>query len=146
MVEESHVRNAAEFIVRELGAGFTERIYHTAMETYLTQTGTPFKSEQEIPVTFLNQVVGSVRADLVVNNNLVVELRVTNNVSDNHTTQCNMYMKLLNIKNGLVINFPKSENEMVYFEKVSLNTPTNNGSYRCGREGHSQIIVLREHM
>lgn len=136
MVEEQQVRNAANIILCELGPGFTERIYHNAIETYLRKIGTPFRSEHEIPVKFMGEIVGNVRADLIINDAIVVELKTTNSISDNHSAQCKMYMKLMNIKNGLVINFPRSEGEDLYIEKVSLDNVKLCACYRCGREGH----------
>lgn len=135
-MEESQVTNAAKLVVNFLGAGLTERIYQNAIEVYLRKLNTPFTSEQEIPVMFMNENVGNVRADLVINGNLVVELKTTNNVSSNHTTQCRMYMKLLKIKKGLIINFPKSDDEELYFENVCPVEDTLSTCYKCGREGH----------
>ena len=146
-MEESQVKNAAKLVVEALGAGLTERIYQNSIEVYLRKINTPFTSEQEIPVKFMNENVGNVRADLVINGNLVVELKATNNVSSNHTTQCRMYMKLLKIKQGLIINFPKSDKEALYFENVYIEDVTESRCNRCGREGHySSACYANKHL
>lgn len=144
MVEESQVKNAAKLIVESIGAGMTERIYQNCIEAYLRKINTPFTSEQEIPVMFLNENMGNVRADLVVNGCLVVELKATNHVSANHTTQCRMYMKLLKINKGLIINFPKSDDEELYFENVHLTEDVPD-CRRCGRQGHTAMKCYAKH-
>jgi hypothetical protein len=77
--------------------------------------------------------VGQVRADLVVNGNIVVELKSVRSLKDDHATQCGMYMKLLNIESGVVINFPCGDNEDVDFQELETSSPV---CKRCGRDSH----------
>ena len=134
-MEEQQVKNAASLVFKTLGAGFSERVYHNAIEVYLNKIGAPFKSEHVIPVKFMNVDVGTVRADLVINDCLVVELKATGSIRDTHTTQCFMYMKLLNIKKGVVINFPATDDEDVEINELVLTDDTI--CTRCGRDNHS---------
>ena len=97
------VKKFADQVFTTLGAGFTERIYHNAMEVLLRKNNIPFQSEQNIPVMFEGENVGTVRADLVINKSIVVELKSVRSIKDDHSTQCGMYMKLLNIPYGVVI-------------------------------------------
>lgn len=134
-MEEQQVKNAAALVFKTLGAGFCERVYHNAIEVYLRKIGTPFKSEHVIPVKFMDVEVGNVRADLVINDRLVVELKVGPAIKDKHTTQGFMYMKLLKINNGLVINFPSTEDGEVEVQELILTEDT--FCKRCGRDNHS---------
>jgi GxxExxY protein len=134
-MEEQQIKNAASLVFKTLGAGFCERVYHNAIEVYLRKIGTSFKSEHVIPVKFMDVEVGNVRADLVINDRLVVELKSTGSIKDTHTTQCFMYMKLLKINNGLVINFPSTEDEEVEVQELVLTEDT--FCKRCGRDNHS---------
>ena len=77
--------------------------------------------------------VGQVRADLVIADNIVIELKSVKSLKDDHATQCGMYMKLLNVDNGVVINFPCGDNEDVDFQEMTLSTPV---CRRCGRDSH----------
>jgi hypothetical protein len=77
--------------------------------------------------------VGQVRADLVIDGKIVVELKSVRTIKDDHATQCGMYMKLLNIDSGLVINFPCSDNEEVDFQEMEAASPV---CKRCGRDSH----------
>ena len=127
------VKTFAERVFTTLGAGFSERVYHNAMEVLLKKYNIPFKSEQVIPVMFEGVEVGQVRADIVVNGTIVVELKAVRSIGDGHTTQCGMYMKLLNIDSGIVINFPCGDNESVEFQELESATPV---CRRCGRDSH----------
>jgi len=126
------IKTFANVVFSKLGAGFSEKVYHNAMQVLLKNHGIPFKSEQIIPVMFEGVEVGSVRADILVNNSIVVELKSVRSIKDDHATQCAMYMKLLNIPSGVVINFPCSELEEVGFYELD-STPVCN---RCGRDSH----------
>jgi len=127
------VKSFSKRVFSGLGAGFSERIYHNAMEVLLKKHNIPFKSEQVVPVIFEGVEVGQVRADLVIDGKIVVELKSVRSIKDDHATQCGMYMKLLNIDNGLVINFPCSDNEEVDFQEMEAASPV---CKRCGRDSH----------
>jgi GxxExxY protein len=127
------IKQFANQVFTTLGAGFTERIYHNAMEVLLKKNNIPFQSEQIIPVLFQGVNVGSVRADLIINNSIVVELKSVRSIKDDHSTQCEMYMKLLSIPSGLVINFPSISVEPVEFQEIQ-DTPI---CSKCGRDSHS---------
>jgi GxxExxY protein len=123
-MEEQQIKNAAALVFKTLGAGFSEKVYHNAIKVYLNNIGTSFKSEHVIHVKFMDVKVGYVRADLVINDTLVVELKVGPNITDKHTTQCFMYMKLLKINNGLIINFPLSDDDEVEYSELVLTEDT----------------------
>jgi GxxExxY protein len=127
------IKSFAKRVFKTLGAGFSERIYQNAMEVLLKKYNIPYKSEQVIPVMFEGVEVGQVRADLVVNGDIVIELKSVRSLKDDHATQCGMYMKLLNIENGIVINFPCGDNEEVDFQELSMASPV---CKRCGRDSH----------
>jgi len=127
------IKSFAKRVFKSLGAGFSERVYHNAMEVLLKKHSIPYKSEQVIPVMFEGVEVGQVRADLVINGNIVIELKSVKSLKDDHATQCGMYMKLLNVDNGVVINFPCGDNEDVDFQELTLSTPV---CRRCGRDSH----------
>ena len=128
------VKAFARRVFKTLGAGFSERIYHNALEVLLRKNNIRFLSESIIPVIFEGVDVGEVRADLIIDDKLVVELKAVSSVSDKHATQCFMYMKLLKIQSGIVINFPQSDDEEVEFVEISLGTACR----RCGRDSHNE--------
>ena len=127
------IKSFSKHVFNSLGAGFSERVYHNALEVLLKKNSIPYKSEQVIPVIFEGIEVGQVRADLVIDEKIVVELKSVRTLKDEHTIQCGMYMKLLNIDSGLVINFPCSDNENVDFQEMEAASPV---CKRCGRDSH----------
>jgi len=116
------VKTFANHVFKTLGAGFSEKVYHSAMEVLLKKNKIPFKTEVTIPVMFEGVEVGQVRADLIINGNLVVELKSVKSIKEDHATQCTMYMKLLDVDDGIVINFPCSDNEEVEFQTITAYT------------------------
>jgi GxxExxY protein len=103
----------AEEVYSSLGPGFSERVYHNAMEVQLRLHNIPYETERNIEIKFKEHLVGHVRADLIVNNGIVVELKVGNVVKDEHVAQCNMYMKYINVSSGLIISFPLSKDHCI---------------------------------
>ena len=137
------IKTFATIVFSTLGAGFSERVYHNSMEVLLKKHRIPFKTEQIVPVMFEGVEVGSVRADLVINNSIVVELKTVRSIKDNHSTQCGMYMKLLNIPSGIVINFPCSDIEEVEFQELESSSTCS----RCGRDSHlASACYARKHI
>jgi GxxExxY protein len=138
------IKNFAKRVFGALGAGFSERVYHNAMEVLLKKYNIPYKSEQVIPVMFEGVEVGQVRADLVIDGNIVVELKSVRSIKDDHATQCAMYMKLLDIESGVVINFPCGDNEDVDFQELEASSPV---CKRCGRDSHmASGCYAKKHM
>jgi GxxExxY protein len=130
------IKRFSRTVFSTLGAGFSERVYHNSLEVLLKKHNIPFKTEQVIPVMFEGCEVGQVRADLVINGKIVIELKNTTGIKNDHSTQCFMYMKLLKINEGIIINFPKSDDEEVEFHEQKLVEDENTCS-RCDREGHT---------
>ena len=84
------IKSFAKRVFKALGAGFSERVYHNAMEVLLKKHNIPYKSEQVIPVMFEGVEVGQVRADLVVAGNIVIELKSVKSLKDDHATQLSL--------------------------------------------------------
>lgn len=129
-----NIKKAANHVFKTLGAGFSERIYHNAMEVLLKRNNIPFESELVVPVMFEDVKVGEVRADLVIDDKIVVELKSVRSIKEDHCTQCGMYMKLLGINSGVVINFPCNDDEEVEFEELVGSANCS----RCGRDNHAK--------
>jgi GxxExxY protein len=108
----------AEEVFSILRSGLTERVYHNAMEIQLRQRGIPYETERNIHLMFKDHIVGFVRADLLVNKSIVVELKSVPKIKQEHIQQCARYMKLLGYPQGVVINFPDSGTEIEVTEVV----------------------------
>lgn len=101
----------------ELGPGFSEAVYHTAIECELRHLGVPYESEVIIPIPYKGYTVGNVRADLIIDGKHVIELKSISKLNEEARIQIKLYMKLLNLNSGILINFPTKPGpcEVEYF-------------------------------
>ena len=96
---------AAIEVHRRLGPGLTESSYERALCIELTHCGLSFNRQLSVPVLFRGHVVGTYRADLVVENCVVVEIKSVERLAGVHQAQLLAYMKVLRMPTGLLINF-----------------------------------------
>jgi GxxExxY protein len=96
----------ASHIWKELGPGLSERMYHNAMEVCLRKSFLAYETERIMTVNFDGHVLGNLRADLIVDRNIVVELKSVKALKDEHRTQVRLYLKLLGLTDAILINFP----------------------------------------
>ena len=96
-------------IHKELGPGFTEKIYASALRASLRRHGVKFEYEREFDVSCANDDVGVYRADLVVNNKVIVEVKaVTGRLPKIFEQKLIAYLKASKLPVGLLINFGNS--------------------------------------
>lgn len=88
-----------------LGNGFQEVIYQRCLAIELTKAGVGFAREQEQTIFYEGIDVGTRRADFIVENRLIVELKAVINPEDVHLAQAKNYTVAYDYKLGLLINF-----------------------------------------
>ena len=88
-----------------LGNGFQEVIYQRCLAIELQRAGLEFAREVEHPIFYEGINVGTRRADFVVENNLIVELKALINLEDVHLAQAKNYVVAYKLEKGLLINF-----------------------------------------
>jgi GxxExxY protein len=120
---ESEVRRLAQHIWDSLGPGYSESVYHCAFEVALRSEGVPYETERIIPVFYQGQNVGHVRADLILRNSVVLELKSVARLTDAYRIQTRNYLKLLGLETGCLINFP-DRNSPMEFEVITLSSKT----------------------
>jgi GxxExxY protein len=113
------LRICAEEVCASLGAGHLESIYHAAMAVELRLAGITYESEQVMPVTHKGMYVGTVRADIIVNKECVLEFKISGKVED-AKQQARQYMKLQGIPYGFVVMFPKADGGKIQFVDARL--------------------------
>ena len=93
-------------IHRKLGPGLFESVYEEVLHYKLTQSGLRVQRKQEVPVIFEGKKMGiGFRADLIVEDALIVEIKSIEKLQPVHAKQLLTYMKLTHIPIGLLINF-----------------------------------------
>jgi GxxExxY protein len=101
-----HIIGCCFKVHRELGPGFNERIYHNALKVLFDQEGMQYRTEKEFEVFYLNKRLGSFRADLVVENEVIVEIKsLAGNIPVLFEYHLLSYLKAAELHLGLLINF-----------------------------------------
>lgn len=98
-------------VFQELGYGFLEQVYQRAMQVELELWGLSFEIEKDIQVQYKKQIVGNYRADILVNNCVLVELKVAPMIDIRDEAQLLNALKAMGIKVGLLLNFGKDKVE-----------------------------------
>ncbi len=96
---------AAIKVHRELGPGFIESVYHRAMEVSLQQAGLSYDTEREVRICFAGVDVGCHRLDLVVEGQIIVELKAVKALEDIFFAKVRSYLKATGLHVGLLMNF-----------------------------------------
>ena len=110
--EITYVINGAIFEVnRELGAGFLEKVYKNALLIELNERGLKVENQFPIKVFYKMKAVGEYYADIVVENQVIIELKAIDSLQKVHEAQLLNYLKATEYKIGLLVNFkyPKAE-------------------------------------
>jgi GxxExxY protein len=92
-------------VANVLGCGFLEKVYERALLGELAGHGLSVRSSVVFPVLYKGRPVGDYIADLVVENQLVVELKCVEQFSSEHMAQCINYLKASGLRIALLINF-----------------------------------------
>lgn len=93
-------------IHRQYGPGLFESVYEEIFCYEWTKTGIPFKRQQGIPLVHeeIKMDIGF-RADIILDDKLILEFKSVDALVDLHFKQVLTYLKLTNLKLGLLINF-----------------------------------------
>ena len=106
---------AARAVHRTLGPGFLESIYSRALVSELKNRGLPIQREKQIKIWYGTQLVGKHQLDLVVEGDIVVELKANRGIVGAHFAQVRSYLQASGHPYGLILNFgmPELEWELV---------------------------------
>ena len=97
---------AAIEVHRELGPGLLESAYEGCLAWELEQRGLQFTRQVELPVVYKGaQINLGYRLDLVVEEQVIVELKTVDSLAPIHTAQVLTYLRLTGLGTGLLLNF-----------------------------------------
>jgi len=97
---------AAVFRVHnELGPGFLESIYRKALLFELQRSGLQAETEKEVIIRFHGQEVGRHRLDLLVEQQVIIELKTVDCLARIHYAQVRSYLKATGFEVALLVNF-----------------------------------------
>jgi GxxExxY protein len=92
-------------VYNELGNGFLESVYENALYMVLQEHGLHVEKQKEISVFFRGAIIGDFKADLIVEEKVIIELKAVRALDPAHEAQVINYLKATNIEVGLLLNF-----------------------------------------
>ena len=90
---------------KELGPGFLESIYEEALKVQLSGNGFHFDSQKEIKIEYQGVLVGLHRLDLLVENEIIVEMKAVKELSDIHFAQLRSYLRGHGLTSRVIAEF-----------------------------------------
>jgi len=103
-VTEKIISSAIE-VHKILGPGLLESIYEEALCYEFQLKGIKFERQKELDVFYKGKVIKGQRVDLIVNGEVIVEIKSVRRLEDIFTAQLLSYLKSTGLKRGLLINF-----------------------------------------
>jgi GxxExxY protein len=119
IIDEAYLNSLTEQVIgcayavgNTLGCGFLEKVYENAMAHELVKGGLEVSRQQPIKVYYDGVNVGDYFADLVIEDEIIIELKVAKNIDGFHLAQCLNYLKATGKRLGLLINFGQKRVEV----------------------------------
>ena len=104
-VTSSKVIGCAFEVANVLGCGFLEKVYQNALLLEVRRCGLQVEKEKLIQVRYKNQIVGEYFADILVDKNIVIEIKAVKELNEIHQAQLLNYLRATKLPLGLLINF-----------------------------------------
>ena len=92
-------------VSNELGIGFLESVYEKALLIALRDRGLKAESQVAVRVSFRNQAVGEFFADIVIEDQIIIELKAVRGIAVEHVAQVLNYLRATGKEVGLLVNF-----------------------------------------
>jgi GxxExxY protein len=92
-------------VINELGHGLREKTYEKALIVEFQRNEAHFSQQKIYQVLYKNVHVDDYIPDLLVNDELIVEVKVAENICDEHIGQVINYLKISGCSLGLILNF-----------------------------------------
>ena len=100
------IRGAIYDVYKALGPGLLESVYEEALVFELEQRGLKVERQKQVPINYKGNVLNSeLRLDLLVEDNVIVELKSVEEMKNVFAKQLLTYLKLMDKKVGLLVNF-----------------------------------------
>ncbi len=104
---------------RRLGGGFSEAVYEEALARELQEGGLIANRQTEIPVRYRGRPIGRFRADIVVNDAVLIEIKAREELHSVHRAQLLNYLRATSLEIGLLFNFgPKPQFKRLVFSNL----------------------------
>lgn len=100
------IRGAIFEVYNTLGPGLLESVYEEALCYELIQRGLTVERQKQVPIVYKDNVLKTdMRLDILVNDQIIIELKSVENIQPVFFKQIKTYLKLMNKHLGLLVNF-----------------------------------------
>lgn len=114
------IRGAIYEVYNQLGPGLLESVYNKAMAKELSETGLIVERETPIPVIYKSDKLDlGFRADLIIERKVIIEIKSIEMLAEVHHKQLLTYLKLTQLKLGILVNFDVEKINQGIFRKVN---------------------------
>ena len=115
------ITGVAMLIHRKYKPGLLESAYEAALEYLLTQKGYTVERQVYLPIYWEDVMLEQTyRMDLVVNEDIIIELKAVSHVDTSHRRQLWNYMNLTHLPYGMIINFGSESLYSEWYDRVKL--------------------------
>ncbi len=112
------IRKYSVEIYETLGAGYNECVYEEALALELRKAKIDYEIERNTEIMYKGEKVGIHRLDFIVEGKIVIELKAASSITNSNRSQLLSYLRTLNLKKGLLINFPYPDKEEPEIEEI----------------------------
>jgi len=114
------IRGCIFNVYNTLGPGLLESVYQHTLNYELQKCGLETKVEFPVPVFYDNQKMDvGFRIDILVNDLVIIEIKSVENLAEVHHKQVLTYLRLTNLKLGLLVNFNSDDIMKSIYRKVN---------------------------
>lgn len=96
---------------KELGFGFLEKVYENSLMILLEENRIEANQQFPIKVSFHGRIVGDYIADILVENQIILELKAQDKITNVHKAQTLNYLKATGLRLAILLNFGKTSME-----------------------------------
>ena len=96
---------------KALGPGFPESVYERALEIELKKQGLAYERQKQFRVNYQGESVGDFRADFVVDNKVILELKAVSEMPAVFERQLHSYLQVSKLRLGILVNFGREKLE-----------------------------------
>ena len=109
------VIGAAQRVSLALGVGFLEKVYENSLVLELTGAGLEVEQQKPVHVHYAGRIVGDYIPDILVEREVVVEIKAIPGIETNHRQQCINYLRATGLRICLLVNFGRPRLEVRRF-------------------------------
>lgn len=114
------IRGAIFKVHHNFGSGLLESVYCCALAHEIQKCGLKVRLEVGVPVIYENEKLGlGFRVDILVEEKVVVEVKSIEDIADIHHKQVLTYLRLANLKLGILVNFNVVDIKKGIFRKIN---------------------------